>query len=87
MSGIHMKIQILSAAIFFCIHAFAMEKTEKHENYLTNKDVAIIAKASGYNIDLLVSEYSTRTRSHNKKCTLRGLLFPCRYLKPLRSKL
>lgn len=79
-----MKIYIISAAILFCSNISAMDNSKEKRNSL---DLTLVAKASGYDIDLLISEYNIRVRTHNKKCTLKKLLSPCHYLNPFKSKL
>jgi hypothetical protein len=79
-----MKIYIITAAILFCSKISAMDNSKENRNSL---DIALVAKASGYDIDLLISEYNMRVRTRNKGCTLKKLLSPCRYFNPFKSKL
>lgn len=81
-----MKIYIISAAIVFCSNTFAMDNSKNDKDSLTHSNLTLIAKSSGCNIDLLISECN-KVRTRNKKCTLKKLLSPCRYLNPFRSKL
>ncbi len=88
-----MKIYIIFAAIFFCTHALGMEHTNELQNHsLDGQTLKIIHEASGYNTDKAIWEidaYFTYRKTYfiRRKCTLRRLLSPCRYLNPFRAKL